>query len=97
VGVIFCKEDSQAGKGEVGYEQHICEKSRGEKMEKNEQEKSQEMFDEVITRMKEWRASHPKATMREIELEARSQRSDPRVHTAENHKQTREMSVMTCF
>ncbi len=40
-------------------------------MEKNEQEKSREIFDEVITGMKEWRASHPKATMREIELEAR--------------------------
>ena len=40
-------------------------------MEKNEQEKSQEIFDEVITGMKEWRASHPKATIREIEVEAR--------------------------
>ena len=40
-------------------------------MEKNEQEKSQAIFDEVITGMKEWRASHPKATIREIEVEAR--------------------------
>ena len=40
-------------------------------MEKNEQEKSQEIFDEIITGKKEWRVSHPKATMREIELEAR--------------------------
>jgi len=40
-------------------------------MEKHEQEKSQEMFDGVLTGMKAWRASHPKATMREIELEAR--------------------------
>jgi len=51
VGVIFCKGDSQAGKGEVRYEQHLCEKTRGEKIEKNEQEKSQEIFDEVITGM----------------------------------------------
>jgi len=69
---FFCKGDSQAEQGEVRYEQYICEKTRGEKMEKNKQEKSQEIFDEVITGMKEWRASQPKATMREIEVEARN-------------------------
>lgn len=52
----FCTGDSQAGKGEVKYEEHICEKTRGEKMQKNEQDKSQEMFDAIITGMKEGRA-----------------------------------------
>ena len=32
-------------------------------MEKNEQEKSQEMFDAIITGMREWRACHPKVTL----------------------------------
>ena len=40
-------------------------------MEKHEPDKSQALFDAIITGMKEWRAAHPKATMREIELEAR--------------------------
>jgi RNase P subunit RPR2 len=61
----------------------MCEKTRGEKMKKNEQEKSQEMFDEVITGMKEWRACHPKATMREIELEARQRVSRLEAHLIE--------------
>ena len=68
---FFAKVNSQAGKGEVRYEQQIGEKTRGEKMEKNEQDKGQELFDEVITGMKGWRASHPKATMREIAMEAK--------------------------
>ena len=40
-------------------------------MQKSEQETSQAIFAEIITGMKEWRASHPKATIREIEVEAR--------------------------
>src|SRR5579884_2563961 len=40
-------------------------------MENQEQDKSQAMFDQIISGMKEWRAAHPRATMREIELEAR--------------------------
>jgi hypothetical protein len=40
-------------------------------MEKNEQDKSQAMFDQIISGMKEWRSAHPRATMREIEREAR--------------------------
>ena len=52
-------------------------------MEKNEQEQSQEMFDEVITGMKEWRASHPKARMREIEMEARKRVSRLDAHLIE--------------
>lgn len=49
-------------------------------MQKNEPDKSQAMFDEIITGMKEWRASHPKATMREIEIEARERVSRLEAH-----------------
>ncbi len=40
-------------------------------MEKNQREESQHIYDEIVTGMKEWRATHPKATLREIEQEAR--------------------------
>ncbi len=52
-------------------------------MQKNEQDKSQEMFDAIITGMREWRASHPKATMREIEIEARERVSRLEAHLIE--------------
>jgi hypothetical protein len=52
-------------------------------MQKNEQETSQAIFDEIITGMKEWRASHPKATMREIEMEARQRVSRLEAHLIE--------------
>ena len=52
-------------------------------MEKNEPDKSQAMFDEIITGMKEWRACHPKATMREIEMEARQRVSRLEAHLIE--------------
>ena len=40
---FFITGDSQAGKGEVKDEEHICEQTRGEKMQKNEPDKSQAM------------------------------------------------------
>ena len=52
-------------------------------MEKNEPDQSQQMFDEIISGMKEWRACHPKATMREIELEARQRVSRLEAHLIE--------------
>ena len=52
-------------------------------MEKNEQETSQAMFDQIISGMKAWRTSHPKATMREIELEARERVSRLEAHLIE--------------
>ncbi len=52
-------------------------------MQKNEQDKSQEMFDAIITGMREWRACHPKATMREIEIEARQRVSRLEAHLIE--------------
>ncbi len=52
-------------------------------MQQNEQETSQAIFDEIITGMKEWRACHPKATMREIEMEARQRVSRLEAHLIE--------------
>ena len=52
-------------------------------MENNEQDKSQAMFDQIISGMKEWRASHPKATMRESEVEARQRVSRLEAHLIE--------------
>jgi len=52
-------------------------------MEKNEPDQSQQLFDEIISGMKEWRASHPKATMREIEVEARKRVSRLEAHLIE--------------
>ena len=52
-------------------------------MQKNEQDTSQELFDAIITGMKEWRASHPRATMREIEIEARERVSRLEAHVIE--------------
>jgi RNase P subunit RPR2 len=52
-------------------------------MEKNEPDKSQALFDAIVTGMKEWRACHPKATMREIELEARERVSKLEAHLIE--------------
>ena len=52
-------------------------------MQTNEQETSQAIFDEIITGMKEWRACHPKATMREIEMEARQRVSKLEAHLIE--------------
>src|SRR5258705_13300647 len=52
-------------------------------MEKNEQEKSQEIYDEIVTGMKEWRRANPKATMREIEIEARKRVSRLEAHLIE--------------
>src|SRR5437660_6879410 len=49
-------------------------------MENKEPDQSHQMFDEIISGMKEWRASHPKATMREIELEARERVSRLEAH-----------------
>ena len=40
-------------------------------MENNQQEERQRIYDEIVTGMKEWRVAHPKATLREIEQEAR--------------------------
>jgi uncharacterized protein with PIN domain len=54
-------------------------------MEKNEQDQSQAMFDAIITGMKEWRTSHPKATMREIEMEARERVSKLEAHLIEEN------------
>jgi ribosomal protein S27AE len=53
-------------------------------MQKNEPDKSQALFEEIITGMKEWRASHPKATMREIEIEARERVSRLEAHLIED-------------
>lgn len=52
-------------------------------MEKTEQEKSQEIYEEIVTGMKEWRLAHPKATMREIEIEARKRVSKLEAHLIE--------------
>lgn len=52
-------------------------------MEKNEQEKSQELYEEIVTGMKEWRLAHPKATMREIEIEASKRVSKLEAHLIE--------------
>lgn len=52
-------------------------------MEKNEQEKSQAIYEEIITGMKEWRLAHPKAKMREIEIEARKRVSKLEAHLIE--------------
>jgi len=52
-------------------------------MEKNEQEKSQEIYDEIVLGMKEWRAANPKATMRDIEIEARNRVSRLEAHLIE--------------
>jgi len=43
-------------------------------MEQTEQEKSQAIYEEIVTGMKEWRLAHPKATMREIEARNRVSR-----------------------
>lgn len=61
----------------------MSKKSRGEYMENNEPNQSQQLFDEIISGMKEWRASHPKATMREIEVEARQRVSRLEAHLIE--------------
>lgn len=52
-------------------------------MEKNEQENNQEIYEEIVTGMKEWRIANPKATMREIEREARRQVSKLEAHLIE--------------
>lgn len=52
-------------------------------MEKNEQEKSQEIYEEIIAGMKEWRLANPKATMRDIEIEAGRRVSKLEAHLIE--------------
>lgn len=52
-------------------------------MEKNQREESQHIYDEIVTGMKEWRAAHPKATLREIEQEARKRVSRLEVYLIE--------------
>ena len=52
-------------------------------MEKNEQEKSQAIYEEIVTGMKEWRLANPKATMREIEIEAGRRVSKLEAHLIE--------------
>ncbi len=41
-------------------------------MEKTEQEKSQAIYEEIVTGMKEWRLDYPKATLRECQLRMKS-------------------------
>ena len=52
-------------------------------MEKNQREESQHIYDEIVTGMKEWRAAHPKASLREIEQEARKRVSRLEVYLIE--------------
>lgn len=52
-------------------------------MKKNEQEKSQEIYEEIVTGMKEWRLANPKAKMRDIEIEARKRVSKLEAHLIE--------------
>jgi hypothetical protein len=52
-------------------------------MEKTEQEKSQAIYEEIVTGMKEWRLANPKATMRDIEIEARKRVSKWEAHLIE--------------
>ena len=52
-------------------------------MEKNEQEKSQEIYDEIVLGMKKWRLANPKAKMRDIEIEARKRVSKLEAHLIE--------------
>src|SRR5436309_7454868 len=59
------------------------EQSRRKAMEKNEQEKSQEIYEEIVTGMKEWRLANPKAKMRDIEIEARKRVSRLEAHLIE--------------
>jgi hypothetical protein len=40
-------------------------------MEKPEQGKTQEIYEEIVTGMREWRLANPRAKMRDIEIEAR--------------------------
>ena len=59
-------------------------------MEKNEQEKSQEIYDEIVLGMKEWRLANPKAKMRDIEIEARKRVSRLEAHLIEESALTSE-------
>jgi 5-methylcytosine-specific restriction endonuclease McrA len=52
-------------------------------MQTSEQEKSQAIYEEIVTGMKDWRVAHPKATMREIEIEARERVSKLEAHLIE--------------
>lgn len=52
-------------------------------MEQTEQKESQRIYDEIVTGMREWRAAHPKATLREIELQARKRVSRLEVYLIE--------------
>lgn len=52
-------------------------------MEKNEQEKIQDIYEEIVTGMREWRLANPKAKMREIEIEARKRVSRLEAHLIE--------------
>jgi predicted RNA-binding Zn-ribbon protein involved in translation (DUF1610 family) len=61
-------------------------------MEKNEQEKSQEIYDEIVMGMKEWRLANPKAKMRDIEIEARKRVSRLEAHLIEESALTSEVT-----
>ena len=62
----------------------ILESEKARKaMEKNEQGKSQEIYEEIVTGMREWRLAHPKAKMRDIEIEARKRVSKLEAHLIE--------------
>jgi uncharacterized protein with PIN domain len=52
-------------------------------MEKNEQEESQALYNEIVLGMKDWRAANPKAKMRDIEIEARKRVSKLEAHLIE--------------
>ena len=66
------------------------ERSWRRTMEKNEQEKSQEIYDEIVLGMKEWRLANPKAKMRDIEIEARKRVSRLEAHLIEESALTSE-------
>jgi hypothetical protein len=52
-------------------------------MQQTKQEKSQEIYEEIVSGMKDWRLAHPKAKMREIEIEVRKRISRLEAHLIE--------------